>query len=101
MRRGKLAALSEPDRIGFSGKEIMDIKLLRKTFNNFTSENGFTFSALETEDENAIEIVIEDRQEFPILVSADDEQILCLTYLWSEDQIKPEGRTEMLATLLG
>ncbi len=100
LRRGIVPALSEPDLMGNSGKEIMDIKLMRETLDNFTSENGFTFSAMESEDDGAIEIVVEDRQEFPILVSADDEQILCLTYLWSEDQVKPEGRTEMLATLL-
>ncbi len=100
LRRGIVPALSEPERIGFSGKEIMDIKMLRETLDNFTSENGFTFSASETDDEGSIEVVVEDRQEFPILISADDDQILCVTYLWSEDQVKPEGRTEMLTLLL-
>ncbi len=100
LRRGIVPALCEPDGTDLSGKEVMDIKLLRETLDNFTSENGFTFAATETDDDGAIEVVVEDRQEFPILVSADDEQILCLTYLWDEDQVKPEGRTEMLATLL-
>jgi uncharacterized protein YjfI (DUF2170 family) len=74
--------------------------MLRETLDDFTSENGFTFAAREADGEEAIEIVVEDRDEFPIVVSADDEQILCLTYLWDEAQVKATSRTELLAALL-
>ena len=82
------------------GKEAMDISLLRKTLDNFTSPNGFAFSTRDSDDENGFEVVVEDREELPVLVSADEEQILCITYLWSEQQVKPARRTELLETLL-
>ncbi len=78
----------------------MDINMLRETIDAFTSENGFTFAARAADDDGAIEVVVEDRDEFPIMVSADDEQILCLTYLWDEAQVKAESRTDLLAALL-
>ena len=84
-----------------NSKEMtMDVKLLRQSLDNLTSENGFRFTAREAEDASAIEIVVEDRDEFPIMVAFDDEQLLCLTYLWDEAQVKAESRTDLLATLL-
>ena len=100
LRRGIAPALDMTDAWNQSGKEIMDIKLLRETLDGSTSENGFAFTAEAADGDDAIEVTVEDRQEFPILVTVDDEQILCLTYLWSEDQVKPDKRTEMLSMLL-
>ena len=78
----------------------MDLKLLHKTLDGYTSENGFSFRAMESEGEGEIEVVVEDRDEFPILVSADDEQVLCITYLWSDGEIRADRRTELLTALL-
>ena len=100
LRRGIVPALDTSEQLDHSGKRTMDIKLLRETLDGFTSENGFAFAAEDAGAEDAIEITVEDRQEFPIIVTADDEQILCLTYLWSEDQVKKDGRMAMMATLL-
>ena len=100
LRRDIAPALKESDEPSLNGKTIMNIKLLRDTLDGFTSENGFTFAAAETDDADAIQVVVEDRDEFPIVVSGDDEQVLCLTYLWSEDQVKPDVRARMLETLL-
>ena len=74
--------------------------MLRETLDEFTSENGFTFAARSAGSEDAIEIIIEDRDEFPIVVSTDDEQILCLTYLWDESQIRSDSRSDLLTALL-
>ena len=98
LRQGIVPDLSLVQQSVLNGKEKMDIKLLQETLNDFTSENGFRFSTSDGED--AVEVVVEDREEFPILVSADDEQVLCLTYLWDEAQVKSDGRTEMLSALL-
>ena len=98
LRRGDVPDLRHITQSSINGKEQMDLKLLRETLNDFTSENGFRFSAVELDD--AVEIVVEDREEFPILVSSDDEQILCVTYLWDDAQVKPNGRTGLMATLL-
>ncbi len=100
LRRDVVPALVESDETESWGRRAMDIKMLRETLDAFTSENGFTFAASAADGEDAIEVVVEDRDEFPIVVSADDEQILCLTYLWDEDQVKAESRTEMLTAML-
>ncbi len=78
----------------------MDVKLLQQSLDNLVSENGFRFAAREADDDGAIEVVVEDRDEFPIMVTLDDEQMLCLTYLWDETQVKAESRPDLLATLL-
>ena len=82
------------------GDRAMDLNLLRETLDSYTSENGYTLQTGTPDGEAGLEIIVEDRDEFPILLSADEEQTLCLTYLWDEAQVKPERRTELLATLL-
>ncbi len=53
------------------------------------------------EDSNDVLLVtIEDREEFPVYVTVDDSQVLCISYLWKEDEVKPESRTEMLEAML-
>ena len=101
LRRGDLPNLQnlrQSTQFGLIGKEDMDLNLLTETLNDLTSENGFRFGASQSEDN--VQVVVEDREEFPILVSFDDEQILCVVYLWDESQVKPAGRTDMLAALL-
>jgi uncharacterized protein YjfI (DUF2170 family) len=100
LRRNVVPALVETEETESWGKRAMDIKLLRETLDEFTSENGFTFAARPADGDDAIEVVVEDRDEFPIMVSTDDEQILCMTYLWDEGQVKPESRTDLLTALL-
>ena len=101
LRRGDLLNLQnlrQSTQFGLIGKEDMDLNLLKEMLNGFTSENGFQFGASQSEDN--VQVVVEDREEFPILVSSDGEQILCVVYLWDESQVKPAGRTDMLAALL-
>ena len=100
LRKDTVPVLVESDDTESWGRRAMDINMLRETIDAFTSENGFTFAARAADDDGAIEVVVEDRDEFPIVVSADDEQILCLTYLWDEAQVKAESRTDLLAALL-
>lgn len=100
LRRNIVPVLAEPEDTESWGRRAMDINMLRETIDQFTSENGFSFTARAADGEEAIEVVVEDRDEFPIVVSADDEQILCLTYLWDEAQVKADSRTDLLAALL-
>ena len=82
------------------GELAMDLNLLRETLDEYTSDNGYTFRTRTLDGEAGLEVVVEDRDEFPILLSADDEQTLCLTYLWDEAQVKQDKRTALLTTLL-
>ena len=45
-------------------------------------------------------IKVEDREEFPIYMTADEGQILCITYLFGEDQVVPQKRAEMADNML-
>jgi uncharacterized protein YjfI (DUF2170 family) len=47
-----------------------------------------------------VQISIEGREELPIFLTCSDSQILCMCYLWTEEEVLPEKRTELLETLL-
>jgi uncharacterized protein YjfI (DUF2170 family) len=47
-----------------------------------------------------IQVSIEGREELPIFLTCSDLQILCMCYLWADDEVLPERRTELLETLL-
>ena len=45
-------------------------------------------------------IVIEGQEELPVFVTGSSTQVLCICYLWTEDEIKPERRAEMLEAMM-
>jgi len=45
-------------------------------------------------------ILVEDREEFPIYMTVDEGQILCITYLFGDDQVNPDKRAEMAEAML-
>ncbi|MDR2031176.1 MAG: YjfI family protein [Azoarcus sp.] len=47
-----------------------------------------------------IQTVIGGREELPIFVTVSDEQVLCICYLWKENEIVPGKRQELLELLL-
>jgi uncharacterized protein YjfI (DUF2170 family) len=51
-------------------------------------------------DVPVVQVSIEGRQELPIYLTSSDAQILCLCYLWSDEEVKPDRRSELLETLL-
>jgi uncharacterized protein YjfI (DUF2170 family) len=51
-------------------------------------------------DVPVIQVSIEGREELPIFLTSSDTQILCMCYLWAEDEVQPARRTELLETLL-
>lgn len=47
-----------------------------------------------------VQVSIEGRDELPIFVTSSDMQIICICYLWTEEDVKPTRRTELLESLL-
>lgn len=45
-------------------------------------------------------IKVQDREEFPIYMTVDDGQILCISYLFGDDQVQPERRADMAEAML-
>jgi len=64
-------------------------------------ESGFLFEVNPIPGEvEVLQIIIEDREEFPVFISTSEEQILCITYLFKEDEVKPEAMDEMNKAML-
>jgi len=51
-------------------------------------------------DVPVIQVCIEGREELPIFVTSSDSQILCMCYLWTDEEVLADRRTELLETLL-
>lgn len=45
-------------------------------------------------------ISIEGQEELPVFVTASASQVLCICYLWTEDEIRPERRAEMMEAMM-
>lgn len=66
-----------------------------------SSHTGFTFDSLPISGEvDVLQVTIAGREELPIFVSVTDDQILCIAYLWGEDEVKQDSRCEMLEAML-
>lgn len=49
---------------------------------------------------DVLQITVDGNTEIPIYLSQTDTQILCIAYLWTEAEIKPERRAEMMERML-
>ena len=45
-------------------------------------------------------IKVEDREEFPVYMTVDEGQILCITYLFGDEQVDPDKRAAMAEAML-
>ena len=45
-------------------------------------------------------ICIEALEELPVFVTASPSQVLCICYLWTEQEIRPERRADMLEAMM-
>ena len=51
-------------------------------------------------DVEVVVVRLEDREAFPIYITVDESQILCLSPLWTEAEVLPETRGDLLDILL-
>ena len=65
------------------------------------SETGMVFDCQPISGEvDVLQITVVDREELPIFVSVTDDQILCITYLWGTEEVKPASISEMHVSML-
>ncbi len=65
------------------------------------SETGMTFDCQPISGEvDVLQVTILGREELPIFVSVTDDQILCITYLWGEEEVKPVCIKDMHVSML-
>ena len=70
---------------------------------HFTDVNleGYQFECqLIPGEVEVLQVVIEGFEEIPVYISATDSQIICITYLWSEDEIEPKSKAAMMEVML-
>ncbi len=65
------------------------------------SETGMVFDCQPISGEvDVLQITVIGREELPIFVSVTDDQILCITYLWGSDEVKPDSINSMHTSML-
>ena len=71
------------------------------TYLNQLDETGFSFDCTPIDGEiDVLQVEVVGREEIPIFISISDNQILCIAYLWGEDEVKPELKTNMMEAML-
>lgn len=65
------------------------------------AERGFPFDVTPIPGEvEVLQITVEDREELPIFISVSEEQILCIAYLFKQEEVKEELCHEMNHAML-
>lgn len=65
------------------------------------TETGFNFDCTPINgDIDVLQVEVVGREEIPIFISISDNQILCIAYLWGEDEVKKELKTNMMEAML-
>ena len=65
------------------------------------TETGFNFDCTPIDgDIDVLHVDIIGREEIPVFLSISDNQILCIAYLWGEDEVKTGQKANMLEAML-
>jgi uncharacterized protein YjfI (DUF2170 family) len=59
----------------------------------------YEFSPIPGEVE-VVQVTFKDREECPIYLTESNSQMICICYLWRDDEVIAEKRTEMLESML-
>ncbi len=51
-------------------------------------------------DSGVIQVIVNGQEELPIFVTASEEQILCICYLWDEQEIRADQKLDLLEAML-
>ena len=79
----------------------MNTRDLALRISDLSSFEGFEFECQPIPGEmEVLQITLWEYEELPCFVSVTDSQILCITYLFTEDEVKTESRTDMLEEML-
>ena len=79
----------------------MNTRDLALRISDLSSFEGYEFDCQPIPgDTEVLQITLREFEELPSFVSVTDTQILCITYLFTEDEVKPESRTELLEEML-
>lgn len=92
--------MSHPlDTGGNMSTEKLEQLMKGLTENSLADGVGLSVEMFDTENTVAC-IKVEDREEFPIYMTADEGQILCISYLFGDEQVNPNKRAAMVEAML-
>lgn len=79
----------------------MNTRDLALRISDLSSFEGYQFDCQPIPGEiEVLQITLREFEELPSFVSVTDTQILCITYLFTEEEVKPETRSKMLEEML-
>lgn len=79
----------------------MNTRDLALRISDFSSFEGYQFDCQPIPgDTEVLQIALTDYEELPAFVSVTDTQILCITYLFTEDEVKSGAKAEMMEEML-
>lgn len=79
---------------------MMNLQDLGLHFSDVSLE-GYKFECQIISGEvDVLQIIIEGFDEIPIYISATDTQILCIAYLWTEDEVQQDLKAQMMEVML-
>ena len=79
----------------------MNTRDLALRISDLSSFEGYQFDCQPIPGETEVlQITLWEFEELPCFVSVTDSQVLCITYLFTESEVKAEGRVEMMEEML-
>ncbi|ALG68365.1 YjfI family protein [Beggiatoa leptomitoformis] len=74
---------------------------LAVALNGATGFSGLVFSTeLMPGEVDVLIVSLEHREELPVYITVDESQILCITHLWTEAEVEPTKKMDLLDALL-
>lgn len=86
------------------GEVMSQLLGIEKALSQRLGSVGVTATVLPVTEENNVPVIrisIEGQEELPVFVTASPTQILCICYLWMEDEIKADRRADMFEAMIG
>ncbi|MCF6455751.1 DUF2170 family protein [Pseudoalteromonas sp. MMG024] len=79
----------------------MDLNELSIKLANANSQTAeFESFIISNSSQDVLQIIVDGNDELPIFVTRTEEQVLCISYLFNEEEIKPEQKVELNNLLL-
>lgn len=77
------------------------LQVLATGLNRAVTETGLKLSTeLVPGEVDVLVVTVEDREEFPIYITVDDSQTLCISHLWTESEVDAGKRMDLLDAML-
>jgi len=79
----------------------MNTQDLAMRISDLTSFEGYQFDCQPIPGEvDVLQVTVGDYQEIPVFLSVTDTQVLCITYLFTEAEVKTSTRAKMMEEML-